>query len=50
MHSRGLECFSQCWNTFVQGSHAFYRVGTLSTELEYFCTALKFFLEAWKAF
>jgi hypothetical protein len=45
-----LECFLQDWNTFVQGLHAFYRVGMLSTELEYLCTELECFLEGWNAF
>jgi hypothetical protein len=49
MHSRGLKCFRQSWDTFVQGCNAFYRVGTLSTELEYLCTGLQCFLQGWNA-
>jgi hypothetical protein len=57
MLSRGLEYYQQCWNTFVQSWNAFdsvgiplYRVGMLSTELEYLCTQLKCFLEGGNAF
>jgi hypothetical protein len=32
--SRGLECYRQCWYTFVQSCNAFYRVVMISTELE----------------
>jgi hypothetical protein len=41
MHSRCLDCFRKCWNSFVQGCNAFdivgiplYRVGILSRGLE----------------
>jgi hypothetical protein len=57
MLSRGLECFRQSWNTFVQCWDAFdrvgiplYRVAKLSTELEYLCTGLECFLVGWNAF
>jgi hypothetical protein len=50
MLSRGMECFRQCWYTFVQGWNALYRVGMLSTELEYLCTQLECFLQGWNAF
>jgi hypothetical protein len=50
MLSRVLECFRQCWYTFVQGCNAFHRVGMLSTVLVYLCTELQCFLEDWKAF
>jgi hypothetical protein len=40
-----LVCFPQGWNTFVQGWNAFYRVGMLSTQMEYVCTELECFLE-----
>jgi hypothetical protein len=43
MLSRVLECFQQGWN-------AFYRVGMLSTQLEYICTGLECFLKGWNAF
>jgi hypothetical protein len=50
MLSTVLECFRQSWNTFVQVWDAFYRVGILSTQLEYLCTELECFLEGWNAF
>jgi hypothetical protein len=57
MLSRVLEFFGKSWNTFVQGCHAFdrvgiplYRVAKLSTELEYHCTGLEWFLVGWNAF
>jgi hypothetical protein len=57
MLSRGLECFRKGWNTFVQGSNAFdrvgiplYRVAMPSTELEYLCTGWECFLECWNVF
>jgi hypothetical protein len=50
MLSIGLECFPQSWNTLVQGWNAFYRVGMLSTDLEYLCTGLEFFLQGCNAF
>jgi hypothetical protein len=50
MLSRGLECFQQCWYTFVQSWNAFYRVGMLSTEWEYLCTQLECFPEVSNAF
>jgi hypothetical protein len=57
MLSRGLECFRQSWNTIVQCWDAFdrvgiplYRVAKLSTELEYLCTGLEWFLVGWNAF
>jgi hypothetical protein len=37
-----LECFRQCWNTFVESQNVMYRVGVLSTELEYLCTELEY--------
>jgi hypothetical protein len=50
MLSRALECFRQCWNNFVQGWNAFYRVGMISTVLAYLCTELECSLEGWNAF
>jgi hypothetical protein len=50
MLSTGLECFRQSWNSFVQGTNAFYRVAMISTVLEYICTELECFLEGWNAF
>jgi hypothetical protein len=44
MLSRGLECFRQCWYTFVQSWNAFLSVGMLSTVLVYLCTELECFL------
>jgi hypothetical protein len=39
----GLDCF-------LQGCNAFYRVGMLSTELEYLCTELECYEQGWNAF
>jgi hypothetical protein len=50
MLSRGLEFFLEGWDAFDRVGIPLYRVGTLSTELEYLCTELKCFLEAWNAF
>jgi hypothetical protein len=50
MLSTGLECFRQSWNNFVQSWNSFYRVGMLSTQMEYLCTELECFLEGWNAF
>jgi hypothetical protein len=50
MLSAELECFRHSWNSFVQGSNAFYRVGMLSIVLVYLCTELECFLGGWNAF
>jgi hypothetical protein len=50
MLSTVLECFRQCWYTFVQSCNAFYRVGVLSTMLIYIFTELECFLQGGKAF
>jgi hypothetical protein len=50
MLSTELECFLQCWNTFVQSQNVMYSVGILSTELEYICTELECFLQGWNSF
>jgi hypothetical protein len=50
MHSRGLECFLECWNAFERVGIPLYRVAKLSTELEYLSTGLEWFLVGWNAF
>jgi hypothetical protein len=50
MLSRGLKCFLEGWNAFEGVGIPFYRVGMLSTELEYLCTGLECLLEEWNAF
>jgi hypothetical protein len=43
MVSSRLECILEVWN-------ALYRVAKRSTELEYLCTGLEWFLVGWNAF
>jgi hypothetical protein len=49
MLSTGLECFRQGWNDFDSVGIPLYRVGMISTELEYLCTQLECFLQGWNA-
>jgi hypothetical protein len=50
MLSTELACFLQGWNAFDRVGIALYRVGMLSTGLEYLCTELECFLQVWNAF
>jgi hypothetical protein len=45
-----LECFLQGGNAFHRVGIPLYRVGMLSTGLEYLCTGWECFLEGWNAF
>jgi HAMP domain-containing protein len=49
MLSRGLECFRKGWNTFVQGSNAFDRVGIPLYSVEILSRGLECILEGWNA-
>jgi hypothetical protein len=50
MLSRGLECFRQSWNTFVQGWNAFDRVGIPLYRFEMLSRVFECFLPCWNAF
>jgi hypothetical protein len=50
MLSRGLEFFGKGWNTFVQGCHAFDRVGIPLYKVGMLSRLLECFLEDWHAF
>jgi hypothetical protein len=50
MLSRGLECFRQSWNTFVQCWDAFDRVGIHLYRDEMLSSRLECILERWDAF
>jgi hypothetical protein len=48
--STGLERFLQGKNGFDRVGIPLYRVGMISTELEYPCTGLECFLQGWNGF
>jgi hypothetical protein len=50
MHSRVLECFRKCWNTFVQGCKAFDRVGIHLYRVGMLATGLECYRQSWNAF
>jgi hypothetical protein len=50
MLSRGLECFREGWNAFYRVGIHLYRVGMLSTVLEYLRTGLECVLVGWYTF
>jgi hypothetical protein len=50
MLSRELEFFGKSWNTFVQGCHAFHRVGIPLYRVGMLSRVLECLLEGWHAF
>jgi hypothetical protein len=50
MLSRGLECFRQSCNSFVQGWNALDRVGIRLYGVEMLSRGLECFLEVWNTF
>jgi hypothetical protein len=47
---QGLECVLNCWNAIGRVGIPLYRVGMLTTELEYLCTGLECFRQSWNSF
>jgi hypothetical protein len=50
MLSRGLDCSLQGWNAFYRVGIPLYRVGMLSTGLEYLCTESDCYVQGWNSF